>query len=103
IDFCILLSNLLENAKEAMEKVTEECLLQMEVKRFHQWFYLIVRNSAATEEIDFQRTSKADKRNHGFGVQNISRIVEKYYGAVGWNFANDMAEVKIKFDLSKFL
>lgn len=101
IDFCVLLSNLLENAKEAMEKVTGECLLQMEVKSFHQWFYLIVRNSAETEEIDFQRTSKADKRNHGFGVQNISRIVEKYHGAVEWDFENGMAEVKIKFDLGK--
>ncbi|HBI62697.1 MAG TPA: hypothetical protein DDY31_16080, partial [Lachnospiraceae bacterium] len=73
IDFCILLSNLLENAKEAIEKVTGECFLQMEIKSFHQWFYLIVRNSVASKEIDFQRTSKADKRNHGFGVQNISR------------------------------
>lgn len=101
IDFCILLSNLLENAKEAMEKVTGECLLQMEIKSFQQWFYLIVRNSAASKEIDFQKTSKADKRNHGFGVQNISRIVEKYHGVVGWNFENGMAEVKIKFDLGK--
>lgn len=101
IDFCILLSNLLENAKEAMEKITGECVLQMEIKSFHQWFYLIVRNSAATEEIDFHRTSKADKRNHGLGVQNISRIVEKYHGVVGWNFENGMAEVKIKFDLEK--
>lgn len=101
IDFCILLSNLLENAKEAMERITGECLLQMEIKSFHQWFYLIVRNSVATEEIDFHRTSKADKRNHGFGVQNISRIVEKYHGTVEWDFENGMAEVKIKFDLGK--
>lgn len=101
IDFCILLSNLLENAKEAMEKITGECVLQMEIKSFHQWFYLIVRNSAATEEIDFHRTSKADKRNHGLGIQNISRIVEKYHGAVEWDFENGMAEVKIKFDLGK--
>ena len=101
IDFCILLSNLLENAEEAMGKIIGECLLQMEVKSFQQWFYLIVRNSVATEEIDFQRTSKADKRNHGFGIQNISRIVEKYHGTVGWNLANGMVEVKIKFDLSK--
>lgn len=101
IDFCILLSNLLENAKEAMEKIIGECLLQMEVKCFQQWFYLIVRNSVASEDIDFQSTSKADKRNHGFGVQNIRRIVEKYHGTVGWSFANGIVEVKIKFDQRK--
>lgn len=101
IDFCILLSNLLENAKEALEKVTGEAFLQIEIKSFNQWFYLTIRNNVISDEVDFQTTSKLDKRNHGFGIQSVRRIVEKYYGNVVWNFENGIVEVKIKFDRSK--
>ncbi len=101
IDFCILLSNLLENAREALEKITGECTLQIEVKHFRQWFYLIVQNSTDKDTIDFQETSKQDKRNHGYGVQNISQIAEKYNGTVLWNCDNGMAEVKLKFNVER--
>lgn len=101
IDFCILLSNLLENAKEALEKIDGESFLQIEVKRFQQWVYLTIRNSAISEEIDFQASSKLDKRNHGYGIQNISRIVEKYNGTVVWNYENGVVEVKVKFEQNK--
>lgn len=101
IDFCILLSNLLENAKEALEKIDGESFLQIEVKHFQQWFYLTIRNSAIPEEIDFQVSSKLDKRNHGYGIQNISRIAEKYNGIVMWNYENGIVEVKIKFSQNK--
>lgn len=98
IDFCVLLSNILDNAKEALLKVTEECVLQIEIKSFRQRFYLTVRNSVEKGEIDFRRTSKSDKRYHGYGVQNIRQIVEKYYGTVTWALDDGMAEVKIIFD-----
>lgn len=101
IDFCILLSNLLENAKEALEKIDGECFLQIEIKNFQRWFYLTIRNSTISKEIDFKATNKLDKRNHGFGIQNISRIVEKYNGTVVWNYENGVVEVKIKFDQNK--
>ena len=101
IDFCILLSNLLENAKEALEKIDGESFLQIEVKHFQQWFYLTIRNSAISEEIDFQVSSKLDKRNHGYGIQNISRIAEKYNGTVIWNYENGVVEIKIMFDQNK--
>jgi hypothetical protein len=101
IDFCILLSNLLENAREALEKITGECTLHIEVKHFRQWFYLIVQNSTDKDTIDFQETSKQDKRNHGYGVRNISRIAEKYNGTVLWNCEKGMAEVKLKFNVER--
>ena len=98
IDFCILLSNLLENAEEALEKVIEEPFLQIEIKSFQQWFFLTIRNNTVSDQVDFQTTSKSDKRNHGFGIQSVRRIVEKYYGNVVWNYENGIVEVKIKFD-----
>jgi len=101
IDFCILLSNLLENAKEALEKVTGENFLQIEIKSFQQWFFLTICNNTVSDKVDFQTTSKSDKKNHGFGIQSVRRIVEKYHGNVVWNYENGIVEVKIKFDRSK--
>ena len=101
IDFCILLSNLLENAKEALEKVAGETFLQIEVKSFNQWFYLTIRNNTISNEVNFQTTSKPDKRNHGFGIQSVRKIVEKYHGNVVCNCENGVVEVKIRFDQSK--
>ncbi len=101
IDFCILLSNLLENAEEALEKVNGETFLEIEIKSFHQWFYLTIRNNTISNEVNFQTTSKSDKRNHGFGIQSVRRIVEKYHGSVVCNCENGVVEVKTKFDQSK--
>lgn len=97
IDFCILLSNLLDNAVEALEK-EERKLLQIEVKRYDEWLYLIVANNTTKETIDFSHTSKQED-NHGYGVSNVQRVVEKYDGTVHWCVGNGMVEVKVKLKL----
>lgn len=97
VDFCVLLSNLLENAKEALERVDGMRLIQMEVKRFQEKFYLTVSNSVSEGKIDFCHTSKSDKLHHGYGVQNIRRVVEKYHGTVEWKQERGMAVVDILF------
>ena len=97
VDFCVLLSNLLENAKEALERVEGMRLIHMEIKRFREKFYLTVSNSVSEGEIDFCHTSKSDKLHHGYGVQNIRRVVEKYHGTVEWKQERGMAVVDILF------
>lgn len=97
VDFCVLLSNLLENAKEALERVEGMRLIHMEVKRFQEKFYLTVSNSVSEGKIDFSHTSKSDKLHHGYGVQNIRRVVEKYHGTVEWKQEHGMAVVDILF------
>ena len=87
VDFCVLLSNLLDNAKEALEKVEGMRLIEMEVKRFQEKLYLTVSNNVADGQIDFGHTSKEDKLHHGYGVRNIRRVVEKYNGTVQWQWS----------------
>ena len=99
MDFCILLSNLFENAREALDKVEGKKLLQLEVKRYNQWFYIILRNTAEEEAIDFTHTSKKDGGYHGYGTQNIRRVVEKYGGSVQWLQCGEFVEVKMKFEI----
>lgn len=99
IDFCILLSNLLENAREALEKAEGECLLQIEIKRYQEKRYLIICNSVLEDSIDFGHTSKPDERNHGYGIQNVRRVVEKYNGTAQWKQEHGMAVVVLTFEV----
>jgi len=97
IDFCILLSNLLNNAVEALKK-EEKKLLQIGVKRYRDWLYLIVGNNTTKEEIDFSRTSKQEG-NHGYGISNVRHVVERYNGTVNWHMEHGMVEVTVKLKL----
>lgn len=99
MDFCVMLSNLFENAKEALEKVKGKRMLQLEVKRFEQWFYIILRNNVADKKIDFSHTSKSEKAYHGYGTQNIRQVVQEYGGSVQWLQADEIVEVRIKFEV----
>ena len=94
IDFVILLSNILSNAVEALAK-EERKLLQIEVKRYEEWLYLIVANNTTKETIDFSYSSKQEA-NHGYGISNVRRVVEKYNGTVHWCVEHGMVKVKVK-------
>ncbi len=95
IDLCALLSNLLDNAREALEKVETRKYLQIEVKRYQSRCYLVVRNTVQEEEIDFSKSSKTDQKYHGYGIKSIRKIVEKYCGEVTWKCTDNMVEVRI--------
>ena len=96
IDFCILLSNILENAREALlEQRLGKRILQMEIKQYQEHYYLRVRNSTGKEMIDFSSTDKKNAVNHGYGIRNIKGVVEKYHGTVEWRYENHMVEVKV--------
>lgn len=95
IDLCALLSNLLDNAREALEKVETRKYLQIEVKRYQSRCYLVVRNTVQEEKIDFSKSSKTDQKYHGYGIKSIRKIVEKYCGEVTWKCTDNMVEVRI--------
>lgn len=86
-DLCIILSNLLRNAMEACEQVREpsERYIKLQVGSYEETLYLSVINSVGREvKIENNRlhTTKADKKNHGIGSENVARAVGKYGGTV---------------------
>jgi len=86
-DLCIVLSNLLKNAIEACEQVgdTEKRYIKLQVGSYEEAWCLVVENSVSSEvRIENNRlyTTKADKRNHGIGSENVARVVGKYGGTV---------------------
>ena len=85
-DVGIILQNLLQNAVEACEKVSEgERFIILTGKRKGRFFLLEVKNSFAGEVVFGQdglpvTTKKEDIPMHGIGLSNVRQEAEKYMG-----------------------
>ena len=81
-DLNVVLGNLLDNAIDAAVQ-TDEKRLRVEIKLDRGILFINMRNSCReTVSGHFRRleTTKADAANHGIGIGNVRRIVEKYHG-----------------------
>lgn len=82
-DAVSLLSNLLDNAIEACEKLESERKIRIKLVREKRQFVLSIRNPVSEPvaiENNEIRTSKEDKRKHGIGLKNVQMILDKYQG-----------------------
>ena len=82
LDLCFLLSNILENAKEAVEKIPldmGERKIHLTIGTYKNLVFLDCINTILPEEELSAETDK-DSEWHGFGIHNIHKIVQKYDG-----------------------
>lgn len=80
-DLCIILSNALDNAIEACAKFTSNESKIITVKcDILQGVQLMRITNPNDNNRSSTETSKEDKENHGFGLYNIRRTVEKHNG-----------------------
>ena len=84
-DMCTIISNLLNNAIEACEKIQEDKrIIEFEIAGYNSQIFISVSNSYDMESIINQKqkfiTTKEDKLNHGIGLENVSGTVKKYDG-----------------------
>ena len=87
VDLCILLSNLLDNAIEACGKINENGERSIKITSDFKNGHLYIKVSNSVHEYvkilhNSIPTTKEDKSNHGFGLMNINRVVEKYNGII---------------------
>ncbi len=81
-DLNVVLGNLLDNAIEAAGR-TEEKRLKVMIKLEKGVLFINIRNSCqgiADGKPQRLETTKEDASNHGIGLGNVRRIVEKYQG-----------------------
>lgn len=96
-DLNMLLSNLMDNALEAIEK-TEERVLIVRIKYIKRMLYISVYNSYngnVKKEGNKLLTTKAKKEEHGIGITCIQSIVDKYQGEMTIQTVDDMFKTDI--------
>ncbi len=79
-DLCIIFGNALDNAIEACDRLpehAEKCIDLLLVQDAHSLFCTLSNTAPANNDRAFT-TSKADKVNHGFGLQNIRDALANY-------------------------
>uniref|UniRef100_UPI0020404553 ATP-binding protein n=1 Tax=Mediterraneibacter agrestimuris TaxID=2941333 RepID=UPI0020404553 len=86
VDISILLGNSIDNAIEAAGKVKKGKNVKIYMVYDKNILLITITNPFVGTLIkDSQgviKTTKKDKDNHGFGLESIRRVVEKYHGSV---------------------
>lgn len=102
-DLCILVSNLIKNAVEAVVQVTDaEKYIFFEIKCGKLYLQMNMKNTCLEENGNIEDgkilTTKKDKENHGFGLKNIENTVRKYEGEATYRKENGyfVSEIRIK-------
>lgn len=96
-DLNVLLGNLLDNAIDASVQ-TEEKKLNITIKLDKGVLFLHIGNSCrriADKRGGFWETTKEDNVNHGIGLKNVRRIVEKYHGDLAFQYENNFMETDV--------
>lgn len=94
IDLCILFGNLLDNAIEGVKNAPKKFIKLMVAER-KEYLTINMTNSTTNKSAKNKITSKKNKLQHGFGLQSICDIADKYDGDVSYDIKNGVFEMAI--------
>ena len=77
VDLCVIFGNALDNAIEACEKLETHRTIHISAIYDDNQLICKITNTALPSTSDLQ-TTKSDKENHGFGLENIKQALSKY-------------------------
>ena len=100
-DLCIILSNALDNAIEAVRNIPGENTVHVHGNYQQGYFVLIIKNPTVntfSETNELPSTSKGDTVHHGFGLSNIKHTVEKYNGKMNISVIDNTFVLSVAFD-----
>lgn len=103
-DMCSILTNLLDNAIEAMEHYDfKDGYIDIRARVNGDYLYFIIMNplpdDAESGSILRLVTNKSDKSLHGMGTKIVKRLAAKYNGLAAFDIENGKFEAKIMLDL----
>ena len=103
VDMCKLLTNLVDNAIEAVS--SEKCddkTIYITMKPQQDYMFIQVRNQTKKSPKYLEnglRTTKANKETHGKGHAIIQSVVDKYNGHILYHIKDGMFNVEILMDM----
>ena len=102
IDLCVIFGNSLDNAIEACERV------KLGAKRINltiicqdKRLFCKIENTAPEHKDALLKTEKADKGNHGFGLENIKTALAKYEAEPNIEHTNNSFTLKFVIFLNE--
>ena len=84
-DLTVILGNLLDNALQAVSLVPEKGFVDLAIRYSKGMLLIRVSNpfkTAIKTENGKIVTTKADKKNHGYGLRSVEEAVAKYHGTI---------------------
>lgn len=97
-DFCVIVSNLMDNAIEAVLQIPDEekRFIRVYVGIFKGQLYISVSNSVGTELRKIAKSYYTTKgEGHGFGLKRIDKIAAKYGGYVNRQDEGDVFATEV--------
>lgn len=97
-DLCTILTNAIDNAVEACQKIGDKSEIKISGQEKKQAFSISFSNPVIEDVIiknNKIKTSKSDKENHGFGTQNIKKIVEQNNGTIKFSCENKIFTLRV--------
>lgn len=96
VDLCILIGNLVENAMEAADK-SEAKKVRIEVKERLNSLCIFVSNTFSEADSDVKNllSKKKEISKHGFGIQSVKEIVNRYRGEFETCYEGEWFYVKV--------
>lgn len=90
-DIVVILGNLLDNAMEATSKVKNNGKIDIIIIYEKEVLFINIKNTfdgLIFHEKDKIMTSKRDIKNHGIGLSNVERILERYNGIMDIDYTD---------------
>lgn len=98
-DICIVVGNLLDNAIEALMQEEKNKKIEMVMKYEQKKLYINVKNYYSGKLLKKDNgdyiTQKADKANHGIGLNSVKKCVDKNEGIILIKTENNIFDVTV--------
>ncbi|MFI3201058.1 MAG: GHKL domain-containing protein [Eubacteriales bacterium] len=96
---CVVLGNALDNAIEACEKFHKDTIKIKLMNQKNNLYIEIINGYEGKIKIvnGFPITQKEDKRNHGYGLRSIYKLVEENDGLLNMNINNGIFTLQLYF------
>ena len=105
-DLCLIFSNLIDNAIEACEKISENKYVDIEVGLRQSFFVMSISNPCASAPVKRNgiiKTTKKDTSLHGIGLKNVSVTAEKYGGVLITDYSNGVFCADVRLPIKQAL
>lgn len=88
IEIAVIVGNILDNAIESCQNITSNKEIWGSITVDKQDIIINIKNTAIGS--NNLKTSKTDKRSHGYGLKSISHIAKKYNGHAKFSYDNNI-------------